>query len=144
MCRRSWRPKSTSRYWTEHCNELIYRITRLYPENFVGAAQLPQTPGVKPTACIAELDRCINDFGFVGCNLNPDPSGGYWTDLPLTDRWWYPLYEKLVELDVPASSQAGFKINRDYNSEDQEGIGKTQASIKAGRRMSARRGRAEP
>lgn len=94
--------ESTSKYWTQHCNELIYRITKLYPKNFVGVAQLPQTPGVPPTACIAELERCVNEFGFVGCNLNPDPSGGYWTDPPLGDRFWYPLFEKMVELDVPA------------------------------------------
>jgi 4-oxalmesaconate hydratase len=37
----------------------------------------------------------------VGCNLNPDPSGGYFNSPPLTDKWWYPLYEKMVELDVP-------------------------------------------
>jgi 4-oxalmesaconate hydratase len=37
----------------------------------------------------------VKEFGFVVCNLNPDPSGGYWTDPPLTDRWWYPaLREK--------------------------------------------------
>ena len=94
--------ESTSKYWTEHCNELVYRITRLYPENFIGVAQLPQSPGVPPTACIAELERCVNEFGFVGCNLSPDPSGGYWTDPPLGDEYWFPVYEKLVELDVPA------------------------------------------
>jgi 4-oxalmesaconate hydratase len=41
-------------------------------------------------------------MGFVGCNLNPDPSGGYFNAPPLTDKWWYPFYEKMVELDVPA------------------------------------------
>lgn len=94
--------ESTSRYWTEHCNELIYRITRLYPENFIGAAQLPQSPGAGLENSVAELERCVNEFGFVGCNLSPDPSGGYWTSPPLGDRYWYPIYEKLVELDVPA------------------------------------------
>lgn len=94
--------ESTSRYWTEHCNELICRITELYPDNFVGVAQLPQSPGVAPTACIAEMDRCVNEFGFIGVNLNPDPSGGYWTDPPLGERFWYPVYEKMCELDVPA------------------------------------------
>ena len=38
----------------------------------------------------------------VGCNLNPDPSGGYFNAPPLTDKWWYPFYEKMIELDVPA------------------------------------------
>jgi 4-oxalmesaconate hydratase len=63
---------------------------------------LPQSPGVPPANSIAELERCVNELGFVGCNLNPDPSGGYWKEPPLTDRWWYPLYEKMVELEVPA------------------------------------------
>jgi 4-oxalmesaconate hydratase len=94
--------ESTSRFWTEHCNELIFRITELYPDNFVGVAQLPQSPGVKPTACIAEIERCVEEFGFVGVNLNPDPSGGYWTDPPLSDPFWYPIYEKMCELDIPA------------------------------------------
>ena len=64
--------------------------------------QLPQSPGVPPTNCIAELERCVKELGFVGCNLNPDPSGGYFNAPPLTDKWWYPFYEKMVELDVPA------------------------------------------
>lgn len=92
----------TSKFWTEHCNELIYRISKLYPENFVGVAQLPQSPGVSVENCVVELERCVNEFGFVGCNLNPDPSGGYWTTPPLGDKYWYPLFEKMVELDVPA------------------------------------------
>ena len=41
-------------------------------------------------------------MGFVGCNLNPDPSGGYFNAPPITDKWWYPFYEKMIELDVPA------------------------------------------
>ena len=93
---------STSRFWTEHCNDLIHRITQLYPGNFAGVAQLPQSPGDGLQASAAELERCVTEFGFVGCNLNPDPSGGYWTSPPLGDRYWYPIYEKMSELDVPA------------------------------------------
>ena len=93
---------TTSAQWTEQCNDLIHRVCMLYPDNFIGVCQLPQSPGVPPKNCIPELERCVTQLGFVGCNLNPDPAGGYWTDPPLTDRWWYPLYEKMVELDVPA------------------------------------------
>jgi 4-oxalmesaconate hydratase len=88
--------------WTQICNDLIRRVGDLYPDRFAGVCQLPQSPGVAPETCIDELERCVNDLGFVGCNLNPDPSGGYFNAPPLSDRWWYPLYEKLVELDVPA------------------------------------------
>lgn len=92
----------TSKFWTEHTNELIYRVTQLYPDNFIGACALPQSPGADLKNSVAELERCVNEFGFVGCNLNLDPSGGYWNAPPLGDRYWYPLYEKMVELDIPA------------------------------------------
>jgi 4-oxalmesaconate hydratase len=106
---------TTSLHWSEHCNELIHRVCTLYPENFVGVCQLPQSPGVPPANCIGELERCVNELGFIGCNLNPDPSGGYWTDPPLTDRWWYPLYEKLVELDVPAMVHVSASCNPNFH-----------------------------
>ena len=106
----------TSKYWTEHCNELIHRITRLYPDNFVGVAQLPQSPGASLDNSIAELERCVSQFGFVGCNLNPDPSGGYWTGPPLGDRHWYPFYEKMCELDVPAMIHVSAACNPAFHT----------------------------
>lgn len=94
--------ESVSLEWAQVCNDLIGRCVSLYPKNFVGVCQLPQSPGVPPKNAAAELERCVTQLGFVGCNLNPDPSGGYFNAPPMTDRWWYPLYEKMVELDVPA------------------------------------------
>lgn len=92
----------TSRFWTEHCNELVRRVCDLYPRSFVPVCQLPQSPGVDLRSSVAELRRCVDEMGFIGCNLNPDPSGGHFTDPPLGDRHWYPIYEAMVELDVPA------------------------------------------
>jgi 4-oxalmesaconate hydratase len=103
--------EKTSLVWAELCNDLIYRVCKLFPENFVGVCQLPQAPGVSPANCIPELRRCVEELGFVGCNLNPDPSGGYWTDPPLTDRYWYPLYEEMVRLDVPAMVHVSSSCN---------------------------------
>ena len=57
----------------------------------------------------------MREFGFVGCNLNPDPSGGYWTDPPMTDEWWFPLYEKMVELDVPAMVHVAASCNPNFH-----------------------------
>lgn len=94
--------RHTSLYWTQHTNELIYRVTRLYPDNFAGVCALPQSPADDMRHSARELERCVNEFNFVGCNLNPDPSGGHWNSVPLGDRYWYPLYEKMTELDVPA------------------------------------------
>jgi 4-oxalmesaconate hydratase len=97
--------------WARVCNDLIHRVCTLYPQNFIGVCQLPQVPGVPPANCIAELERCVKELGFIGCNLNPDPSGGYWKDPPLTDRYWYPIYEKMVELDVPAMVHVSSSCN---------------------------------
>jgi len=107
---------TTSLHWSLVCNDLIHRVCSLYPQNFVGVCQLPQTPGVPPTNCIEELERCVKEYGFIGCNLNPDPSGGYWKDPPLTDKWWYPFYEKLVELDVPAMIHVSASCNPNFHT----------------------------
>ncbi|MDP2357804.1 MAG: amidohydrolase family protein [Beijerinckiaceae bacterium] len=103
--------QKTSEDWSRVCNDLIYRVSEMFPKNFIGVCQLPQSPGVDPRNCIAELERCVNELGFVGCNLNPDPSGGWWKEPPLTDKWWYPLYEKMVELDVPGMIHVSSSCN---------------------------------
>ena len=93
---------ATARAWAETSNDLIGRLVGLFPEHFAGVCQLPQTPGGGLGDSVAELRRCVETLGFVGCNLNPDPSGGFWTSPPLTDEYWFPLYEAMVDLDVPA------------------------------------------
>ena len=109
--------ETTSKYWSEHCNELIHRVCALYPENFVGVCQLPQRPGIPPRNTIGELERCVREFGFIGLNLNPDASGGKWSDPPLTDReWWYPIYETMVELDVPAMIHVSGSCNPNFHA----------------------------
>ena len=108
--------EAVSRQWAAVCNDLIHRICTLLPENFAAAGQLPQFPGVSPANCIPELERIVNELGFVGVNLNPDPTGGYWTDPPLTDRYWYPIYEKLCELEVPAMIHVSSSCNPNFHA----------------------------
>jgi 4-oxalmesaconate hydratase len=108
--------EQVSQDWARACNDLIQRVVGLYPENFVGVCQLPQFPGAPVANSIAELERCVNELGFIGCNLNPDPSGGHWTSPPLTDKHWYPLYEKMVELDVPAMIHVSGSCNACFHA----------------------------
>jgi 4-oxalmesaconate hydratase len=108
--------EAVSKAWTRVCNDLIKRVVDLYPENFVGVCQLPQSPGVPIAHSVAELERCVTELGFIGCNLNPDPSGGHWTAPPLTDRHWYPFYEKMAELDVPAMIHVSSSCNPNFHA----------------------------
>ena len=104
-----------SEYWSIACNDMIKRVVDLYPNNFIGVCQLPQSPGVTPDNCIPELERCINELGFIGCNVNPDPTGGYWSDPPLFDEWWYPLWEKMEELNVPGMIHVSASCNPNFH-----------------------------
>lgn len=99
----SEKPEKVVRYFTEACNDLTARQCQLFPETFIGMACLPQNMGVSPANCVEELERCVKELGMVGCLLNPDPHENLPPEPPgLGDEHWYPLYEKLVELDVPA------------------------------------------
>ena len=108
--------RGVSEMWTAACNDLIKRVVDLYPETFIGVCQLPQSPGVSIEYAVVELERAVQELGFVGCNLNPDPSGGHWTSPPLTDRSWYPFFEKMVDLDVPAMIHVSGSCNVNFHA----------------------------
>jgi 4-oxalmesaconate hydratase len=106
----------TSLTWAAVCNELCHRVASLFPEAFIGAAMLPQSPGEPVETCIPELERCVKEYGFVAINLNPDPSGGHWTSPPLSDRYWYPIYEKMVEYGIPAMVHVSTSCNACFHT----------------------------
>jgi predicted TIM-barrel fold metal-dependent hydrolase len=99
----SEKPSKLVHWFAEECNNIIYRQMKLFPNTFIGICALPQTAGDPIENALPELLRCVKDLKFVGCLLNPDPFENSGTEAPpLGDRYWYPLYEKLCELDVPA------------------------------------------
>lgn len=106
----------TSAAWAAICNELCHRVATLFPDSFIGAAMLPQSPGVDTRSCVAEIERCVRDYGFVAINLNPDPSGGHWTSPPLSDRYWYPIYEAMVEHELPAMIHVSTSCNHAFHT----------------------------
>jgi 4-oxalmesaconate hydratase len=106
----------TARAWARASNDLVHRVVGLFPDSFAAVCQLPQTPNGPLDDSVAELRRCVEELGFVGCNLNPDPSGGFWTAKPLTDEYWFPLYEAMVELDVPAMIHVSGSCNPNFHT----------------------------
>jgi predicted TIM-barrel fold metal-dependent hydrolase len=104
----SERPEKIIHWFVAAAHDLIARQVALFPGRFRGVAALPQCAGAPIENALPELERCVRKLGFVGCLLNPDPyeNGGSGEAPPLGDRTWYPLYEKLCELDVPAHIHA--------------------------------------
>jgi OH-DDVA meta-cleavage compound hydrolase len=98
----SERPGKLVHWFTEEVNTLIHRQCQLLSDRFVPIAGLPQAAGEPIENVFPELERCVK-LGFKGCLLNPDPYENSGTEAPgLGERYWYPLYEKLCELDIPA------------------------------------------
>jgi 4-oxalmesaconate hydratase len=108
--------ETVSSQWASICNELCARVAQLFPSRFVTAAMLPQSPGVDPSRCAAEIERCVRDYGIVGVNLSPDPSGGHWTSPPLTDPHWYGIYEVLCEYELPAMIHVSTSCNAAFHT----------------------------
>lgn len=98
----SQKPDIIVRWFIEQVNDIIAKQVRAYPGRFAGIAGLPQCAGTSPANVADELERCVSELGFVGCVLNPDPGEGDYATPPLGDEYWYPVYEKLTQLDVPA------------------------------------------
>lgn len=97
----SEKPAKIVHYWTEETNNVIHRSCQLMPDKFCPVAGLPQAADQPIEDAMPELERCVNELGFKGCLINPDPyENGTVKAPPLGDRYWYPLYEKLCELDV--------------------------------------------
>lgn len=90
------------RPWTIFVNDVIHRQCAMQPTRFRGIAGLPQFRAESLQPAVDELERAVVDLGFVGCVLNPDPMEGEGWPPGLGEDYWYPIYDKLCELDVPA------------------------------------------
>lgn len=100
-------PVNNVKLWARSNNELIARTVALYPNRFRGVAGIPQAPGEPVSLAFDEIDYCVERLGFVGVLVNPDPGQGVEQTPTLGDPYWYPLYEKLVAMDVPMHVHSG-------------------------------------
>lgn len=98
----SEKPGYLVEWYIHEVNNIIADSVRLFPGKFFGIGGLPQQGGEPVSVVFAEMERCVKKLGFKGFLLNPDP---YENDgqkaPPMGDRYWYPLYEKACEYDVP-------------------------------------------
>lgn len=113
----SMRPARMLDPWIRANNDTIARTVALHPTRFAGVGALPLAADEPVSAGFAELDRLV-DLGFVGVLVNPDLHEGRGTTPALGDRYWYPLFERLVERDLPIHvHSAGCYSERETYSE---------------------------
>jgi 4-oxalmesaconate hydratase len=114
----SSKPEQVVHWWIEANNNLIAQTVELYPDRFAGVAGLPTCAGAPIDNALPELDRAVEELGFVGVLLNPDPWEGGGPSPRLSDEYWFPLFERLVHHDVPALvHSAGCTSGRETYSE---------------------------
>lgn len=87
--------------WTRYVNDMIHQQVSWHPDRFLGACQLPQISAAQDlSSCLDELNRCVQEYGFIAAYVSPDPAGRRTTP-GMHEPYWYPLYERVQELGIP-------------------------------------------
>jgi predicted TIM-barrel fold metal-dependent hydrolase len=95
-----WEANYLVQKWSRVTNDVIARQCKMHPDRYVGIAQLPQSSKADTSNCVRELDRCVNELGFVGAIVNTDPGADRQTP-GVNDEYWFPLYKRAQELKAP-------------------------------------------
>ncbi len=103
--------------WARSNNEQIAKTVKFHPTRFRGVAGLPQCAGKPIETTFDEIDYTINELGFVGLLVNPDPGEGVEMTPTLADPYWFPLYEKAIEMKVPLHIHSGGCCGRETYDE---------------------------
>ena len=90
--------------WCIVFNNVVAEAVKKRPDRLRAMAVLPQSD---MKAAVEELERAVKGLGLVGAIVNPNPKGDETTP-PLDDEYWFPLYAKAQELDVPLFIHASY------------------------------------
>ena len=93
--------------WATANHDYIAQQVKAFPDRFEGVCAFPQAPGEPVSWGFGELDRCVNELGFVGTLVDTDPGEGDNSTPTLADEYWYPLWEKMVALEIPGLIHSG-------------------------------------
>ena len=90
-------------------NEEVAELLRNYPNRFLGLARISALKGMRG---VRELERLVRDKGFHALGVSALVDG-----VPASDRRYYPLYAKAVELGVPVRiySSMNYANDRPYD-----------------------------
>ncbi len=80
-------------------NDQVAEFVQHDPDRFIGVATVNLQ---KPVEAVKELDRAVNDLEFKAMRIVP-----WLWQLPPNNRFYFPLYVKCIELDIPFCTQVG-------------------------------------
>lgn len=84
--------------WIYH-NDDIAEMIRQFPDRFCGVAAVNLE---KPVEAVRELERAVKELGFKALRVVP-----WLWNRPPNDKFYFPLYVKCIELDIPFCTQVG-------------------------------------
>src|SRR5580658_6987654 len=99
--------------WADLNNSLVLRACQLNPGKFAPVGMLGQHQSC-PSEKVAKQMEKWADAGFVGFNLDPDGTGGRWSNPPFTGKQNYPIFEAAQALDVPLVLHGSESINKNF------------------------------
>ncbi|PYN79723.1 MAG: antibiotic resistance protein [Candidatus Rokuibacteriota bacterium] len=90
-------------------NDEVAELLRDYPDRFIGLARISGLHGMRG---VRELERRVREQKFHALGVSALVDG-----IPASDRRYYPLYAKAVELDIPVRiySSMNYATDRPYD-----------------------------
>jgi predicted TIM-barrel fold metal-dependent hydrolase len=90
-------------------NDEVAKLRREYPDRFIGLARISAFHGMRG---VRELERRVREEKFQALGVSALVDG-----IPASDRRFYPLYAKAVELDIPVRiySSMNYATDRPYD-----------------------------
>jgi len=112
------KPVKMAAAWAIANHDYIAQQVKAYPTRFQGVCAFPQAAGEPVSFGFGEMERCVKELGFIGTLIDSDLGEGDNSTPTLADEYWYPLWEKMVELDIPGLvHSSGCKHGRESYSQ---------------------------
>jgi predicted TIM-barrel fold metal-dependent hydrolase len=80
-------------------NDTVAAMVRQYPQRLFGVAAVNLE---KPVEAVHELERAVKELGFKALRVVP-----WLWNRPPNDKFYFPLYVKCIELNIPFCTQVG-------------------------------------
>nr|MDO8082266.1 amidohydrolase family protein [Candidatus Freyarchaeota archaeon] len=85
-------------------NDETAKICDQFPDRFIGCGTVDPRDGMK---AVREVERIVNDLHMKAIKLEPYQYADGIVGLPPNHKYYYPIYAKCIELDIPVTIQIG-------------------------------------